>query len=209
MDSIESLRRVSVEVVDLDIEQLEADPANPNELDAETRSALIRDIEENGFVQPLVVRPHQNRWLIIDGQHRWEALRELGHKTVPCVIDDADVDEARMRLLTLNRLRGSFDVAKLSDTLAELASEMDEDELRERLALNEDEYEAILAMEVPEEDEEAAERLSDALTEMPEEFRWSMPLEEAAMVEEAIEMLTQNDERTRAGAIIYLLAGGA
>jgi ParB-like chromosome segregation protein Spo0J len=209
MDSIESLRQVTVEVVDLDIELIEPDPANPNELDPPTREALKREIDDNGFVQPVVVRPHQNRWLIIDGQHRWEALKELGHKTVPCVVDDAGEDEARMRLLTLNRLRGSFDLAKLSDILAELASEMSEDELRERLAIPAEDFQAILDMEAPEEDEEAIERIATALTEMPEELNWSMPLDDAAIVEEALETLTANGERNRAQAIIYLLAGGA
>lgn len=209
MDSIESLRRVTVEVIEIDTNQIEPDPANPNELDAATREALRREIADNGFVQPLVVRPHQGKWLIIDGQHRWEVVKELGYETVPCVVDDADIDEARMRLLTLNQLRGQFDPAALRDVLADLASEMSEDELRERLALDEESYEAILSMEVPADDEEAAERLSEALSQMNEEFKWSMPLDDAALVEEAIERLVAGGERTRAGAIIYLLAGGA
>lgn len=208
MDSIESLRQVTVEVVDLDIDLIEPDPVNPNELDPATREALRREISDNGFVQPVVVRPHQNRWLIVDGQHRWEVLKELGHKTVPCVVDDAGEDEARMRLLTLNRLRGTFDIAKLSGVLAELAAEMSEEELRERLAIPPEDFQAILDMEIPEDNEETAERIVAALTEMPEELKWSMPLDDAAIVEEVLETLTEGGERNRAQAIIYLLAGG-
>lgn len=148
-ESVESLRRATLEVVELATDSLEPDDVNPNEIDALKMAALRRDIVEGGFFQPVIVRPVNGgkRWKIIDGEHRWRILSEIGEKTTPCVIDDATVDDARLRMLTMNYLRGKPDPVRLARILSGLAKKLGEDELRARLGMDEDEYEAILALE--------------------------------------------------------------
>jgi ParB family chromosome partitioning protein len=62
---------------------------------------VVDSIERVGFVAPIVVvhDDGSDRYLIIDGQHRFLAARELGLRRVPAVIVPTDV--AR-RMLTLN-----------------------------------------------------------------------------------------------------------
>lgn len=64
---------------------------------------VVESIERVGFVAPVVVvhdgAEGSDRYLIIDGQHRFLAATELGLKRLPAVIVPADV--AR-RMLTLN-----------------------------------------------------------------------------------------------------------
>jgi len=51
-------------------------------LDAEKVEALARDILENGQTTPIRLRKDGERFVLIEGLHRLEALRALGEETV-------------------------------------------------------------------------------------------------------------------------------
>jgi len=51
-------------------------------LDAEKVEALARDILENGQTTPIRLRQDGERFVLIEGFHRLEALRALGEETV-------------------------------------------------------------------------------------------------------------------------------
>lgn len=201
------MRRSSVEVVEIPTDDIEPDPANPNTVNGKLMDALRADILERGFVQPVLVRPYKGRYRIIDGEHRWTVLKEAGAETVPCIVDDAGEDDARLRLLTMNRLRGEFAPVKLAKVLAKLAEQMDEDELAERLGMEEEEYESIRAVETAGQDVD--ERLAAALMQeaqsAPEVMTWSFAPEEAAQVELAIQAELEAGRTSRADALIALL----
>jgi hypothetical protein len=58
----------------------------------------------------LVVRPCPEKigfFQIINGHHRWQALRELSYKTADAIVWDIDDRDADVLLATLNRLGGS------------------------------------------------------------------------------------------------------
>jgi len=207
-ESIESLRRATLEVVDLPVDALEPDPANPNVVPPALLKALARDISENGFVQPVVVRPKGSKYVIEDGEHRWRVLRDAGSDTVPCVIDDGDESEGRMRLLTMNHLRGSFNAVRLARVLAYLAEHLDEAELQERLGMDEEQWEAALALkDVPEDlDEQLAAVLEAEEASAPEVLRWRFGPRQATTVERALEAKTAQG-MTRAEALIAILSG--
>jgi ParB-like chromosome segregation protein Spo0J len=61
---------------------------------------------------------------IINGRHRWQALRELGHKTVDVMIWDIDDRDADILLATINRLRGSDVLEKKLALLSRLNHKM-------------------------------------------------------------------------------------
>jgi hypothetical protein len=70
---------------------------------------LLGHIERTGRYEPLVVRPCPGRagfFQIINGHHRCEALRTLGHKTADVVVWDVDDEQTDILLGTLNRLNG-------------------------------------------------------------------------------------------------------
>jgi ParB family chromosome partitioning protein len=68
---------------------------------------LVRNIERTGRYEPLVVRPKDDGFQIINGYHRWRALQELGYKSVDAVVWDIDDNETDILLATLNHLGGS------------------------------------------------------------------------------------------------------
>jgi ParB family chromosome partitioning protein len=207
-ESIESLRRATLEVVDLPTDKIDPDPMNPNRVDERRMEALKRDIVEHGFVQPVVVRPNKKRWMVVDGEHRWIVLRDAGAPTTPCVIDDAPEDDARMRLLTLNQLRGTFAPVKLAKVLAELADQLDDDELRERLGMDDEEFASALHLpDLP--DDVGAEfdaALEQETANAPQILRWRMGPRQARIVERVVTELTADSKTTRADALIKILS---
>lgn len=134
---------MKLEIVDIPHGEIQPDPDNPNEMAAAQLNALRVEISQRGFVQPCLVRPippHSGnpevRYQLIDGEHRWRLLGELGAETVPCVVNDADEDDAKVRTITMNFLRGNPIPIKLSHLLADLSDRIPESELRSRLALD-------------------------------------------------------------------------
>ena len=75
------------------VESFQANPWNPNKMDAFMREKLISSIQRDGFFQPLLVRPlvvdHipvPGKWEIIDGEHRWKVGKDdLGMGALPYI----------------------------------------------------------------------------------------------------------------------------
>src|SRR4026208_486703 len=61
--------------------------------------ALSASIERMGFITPLVAVERDGKYVIIDGQHRFQAGSELGVKEFPVVIVP---EELARRMMSLN-----------------------------------------------------------------------------------------------------------
>lgn len=115
--------------VELDINDLEENELNPNEMSPDEFDMLSENIEEAGFLDPLLVVPlplekgKKQRFRIIDGAHRWRRQRLAGETKVPCVLADparlSEKDQLK-QLVRMNKIRGSFNLKKF----ARLADEM-------------------------------------------------------------------------------------
>ena len=57
-------------------------PWNPNKMDNATLKAEKESIQKYGVVAPIIVRPLDDDYQIIDGEHRYGGCQELGHKTI-------------------------------------------------------------------------------------------------------------------------------
>jgi ParB/RepB/Spo0J family partition protein len=197
-------------VVELPTGDLHPDPVNPNRLDERKMAALKRDIVEGGFFRPVVVRPREKGggWTIIDGEHRWKILSELGEPKTPCIVDDPGDDDAHLRMLTLNMLHGQADPVRQANLMAKIAKDLDEDELRERLGMGEDEYADALAHKNVggDLDEKMAKALEREDADAPDVLRWKLGPRQAQVVERALDDLTANG-LSRADALIKILEG--
>lgn len=75
-----------------------------------------------------------NSYILLDGHHRFEILKDLGHKEVWCEVWELDDKQARLVLATLNRLRGVDDVNKRSKLIGQLFQDFEGDkDMLERL----------------------------------------------------------------------------
>lgn len=92
-------------------------PDNPREGDVD---AIVESIEVNGFIAPVIVQKSTGR--IIAGNHRYDALLELGSQVIPVIQIDVDDQMAKRYLLADNRTSdlGRYNEHALMDMLLEM-----------------------------------------------------------------------------------------
>lgn len=67
--------------------QIEPDPDQPRRhFDKDGLDELSASIRERGVIQPLIVRPHGNRFRLVAGERRWRAAQMAGLEQVPVVV---------------------------------------------------------------------------------------------------------------------------
>ena len=77
------------QIVDLDIDLLQANPLQPRGIIIpESLNDLAGSIREHGILEPLVVAKTPAGYQIIAGERRWRAAKTLGLKTVPVLIKE-------------------------------------------------------------------------------------------------------------------------
>lgn len=78
-----------VEIFELDINLLEANPLQPRGLvTPESLAELVNSIREHGILEPLVVAKTPAGYQIIAGERRWRAAKVAGFAKVPVVIKE-------------------------------------------------------------------------------------------------------------------------
>ena len=98
------------QVQSIALDKLVAHPDNPNRMSKAKFAKLLRNIERTCRYEPLVVRPCPQKpdcFQVINGHHRWRALRELDYKTAEALVWDVNDQDTDILLATLNRLGGS------------------------------------------------------------------------------------------------------
>jgi ParB-like chromosome segregation protein Spo0J len=96
-------------ITTIPLDKLVPHPDNPNHMSKVTFAKLVRNIEQTGLYEPLIVRPAPNQegfFQIINGHHRCQALRQLGRETAHAVVWEIDDQQTDILLTTLNRLGG-------------------------------------------------------------------------------------------------------
>lgn len=132
------------------LDRLLAHPENANAMPEDRLAILTAHIESTGRYPPLIVRPHPTRadcYELLDGHHRAEALRRLGHREAKCIVWEADDQQARLLLLTLNRLQGKDDPHRRGALLQRLCESVDLDALAAKLPDDRAQIESLIALQ--------------------------------------------------------------
>ena len=70
---------------------------NPNQprrsFDEQTIAELAASIEQVGLIQPIIVRPSAEGYVLVSGERRLRAVIRLGMKTVQCLVDGSGTEE--------------------------------------------------------------------------------------------------------------------
>lgn len=125
---------------DLDVEYVPIDavstyPGNARLGDVE---GIVESMDENGVFAAIVVQ--RSTGYVIDGNHRWLAMQQMGEERVPVTYVDVDDERAKRIVLVANRLndKASYDDAALAELLQSLpdltATGYDADDLEDLLA---------------------------------------------------------------------------
>jgi ParB-like chromosome segregation protein Spo0J len=75
-----------LKTVALTIEEIYVPVRLRKAVDQEKVQAIAEDIIENGQKSPIQVRRDENRYVLVSGVHRLEALRALGEETIEALI---------------------------------------------------------------------------------------------------------------------------
>ena len=119
--------------------QVEGLPANPRLIKKEKVEQLkksIQDLPEMTEARDLLVYPHNGKFIVIGGNMRLRAYRELGWKEVPCCILPDNMPVAKLREMVIqdnnpfgetdwNMIANEWDVEELKDWGMDLPADWD------------------------------------------------------------------------------------
>jgi len=106
--------RFHKEIVVVPMDKVRPNPFNSNEISVLEQERIKDDIMVNGFIGGILVRPVPDGFFeIVDGEHRWKALLDLGMKEVPVIVMEHDDRRARLNSVRLNTERGTQNPRKL------------------------------------------------------------------------------------------------
>jgi ParB-like chromosome segregation protein Spo0J len=169
------------------------------------RAKLKAYLQREGFVEPLVVRPLDDGYQILGGYHRWEIAKELGHKTVPCVVVDLDDKRAKILTINLNEMKGESLPSLLGNLIHDLSKELTLDDLTTQLPYTLDELkDSLELLKIPDGldaflEAEAAKQNREQPTIL------SFVVDDAETVERAIEAVkTKQGLGTRGKALVEI-----
>lgn len=126
--------------------ELRPHPANSNTMPAGRLDKLTAHLGRTGRYPPVIVRPSDGAYQILDGHHRVKALRKLGHTAAQCEVWDVDDREALILLATLNRLEGGDDPRKRGALISTLRKQVKLPELAKLLPEDSGRLKALSAL---------------------------------------------------------------
>jgi ParB family chromosome partitioning protein len=79
---------------ELEVEDVRPNPFQPRtKFDDQTIDELAQSIKESGIVQPIIVVPEEDHYMIIVGERRWRAAQKAGLHKVPVLIRNIPKDK--------------------------------------------------------------------------------------------------------------------
>jgi ParB family chromosome partitioning protein len=99
----------NIDFTEIKISQIQPNPNQPRtEISEERIAELMRSIEKDGLLQPILVRPEGSDYQIVAGERRWTACKRLGFKTIAAKIVIANDIEAQEIALVENLQRDNL-----------------------------------------------------------------------------------------------------
>ena len=105
-----------------------------------------KNIEKEGLIGGIIVREmekEKGKYIIIDGEHRWKATKELGYKEIPVIILDKKLPDAMIATINFNKLRGELDTLKLAEVIHNLGKTYNMEELEDKMGYSQDELKGL------------------------------------------------------------------
>lgn len=107
------------------LKEVHPDPNQPRRhFNEESLRALADDIVLRGVLQPIIVRPDENGYIIIVGERRWRASQIAGKNRIPCIVRKFSALEVRQAQLVENVLREDISDIERGISLRRLYEQM-------------------------------------------------------------------------------------
>lgn len=191
------------------INQIKENDWNPNEVDEFEFSILVKNIKDKkiGYTQPIEIREiSKDEYEVVDGAHRLRACKEAGLTKVECVVSNYDDTQAKLETLAKNKLRGTINIVKAANLIAELNKELTLDDIGGRVGFKKQELEdQIKLLQIPPNFEIGLQEIArkEELT-APISLQFVVTKEQAEIIEQAVELVC-NQEQTKRGRALELI----
>lgn len=140
--------------LEIPIEDVSPNNWNPMEMTDESFEMLEKNITKVGFLDPILVVPVGKegktiKWMVIDGEHRYEAQKG-NVATIPAIVCDPELfDEVTSKIETvrMNKIKGGFNISKFNSLVNDLVKnhEIPFDSIAEELGfVDEDEFQQLI-----------------------------------------------------------------
>lgn len=121
------MKKIKFPVLDVklvDINLLEANDYNPNSVAPPEMKLLRLSIEEDGYTQPIVTYFDGEKYIIVDGFHRYRCAKEYFKlPQVPVVVINKDINQRMASTIRHNRARGNHAIKGMSDIVLSLTTD--------------------------------------------------------------------------------------
>lgn len=113
-----------MEILNLPLASIEVGSDRARDLDPDWAEGLAGSIQQQGLMQPIIVRRHGDGYRLVAGLHRLEAVRQLGHEVIEARVTEAASDDsakltevmenlARHELIALDRCHHLYDLKQV------------------------------------------------------------------------------------------------
>lgn len=123
-------KKLATEKKVVDINSIFANDHNPNEQSEYIYQKMKDTIQKKGLFGSIIVcrHPVDGYYIILDGEHRWKAMKELGHKEIPVEVAIENLTDNDIRFWTIyfNNTRGKDDILKRAKLLHSIENGMEQ-----------------------------------------------------------------------------------
>ena len=183
----------NIKYISLATEDILPDRNQPRKTFDEYELSLLADsIRQNGIIQPLCVRPDQNgKYILIAGERRLRAAKQIGLKRVPCIIHRTDSLTAAFYSIIENLQRANLSVFEEAEAINRLINDygLPHSEVAEQLGI-------------------AQSTLSNKLRILRLDYPLRERIVAARLTERHARALIRLDDEMRSDALNHILAEG-
>lgn len=171
--------------------QIDGLPKNPRIIKDEKFKKLVKSIEDNPemtSLREILVYPHNGKYVVIGGNMRLKAMKELGYKEAPCKVIPEETTVEQLKAYTIkdnsgfgewdfDMLSSDWDLSLLSDCAIDLPEidgvDVSPDEFGEDFSLKDGDKEPFQQMTFTLADEQA-ETIKEMINEIKhtDEYKW-------------------------------------
>ena len=134
--NIEVKAKPLAEMVEIKLSEIIPNPTQPRtEFDEVALDELAESIRQLGLIQPITVKRHGEKYIIISGERRWRASERAGLEVIPAYIREVDDTTLHAMALVENIQREDLNAIEISLGMQRLIEEcgLTQEALAERL----------------------------------------------------------------------------
>lgn len=137
------VKHLALEAKKVRLDELEPNKYNPNVMSQGMLSLLMQCITRYGFLFPILASWDEDlgKYRIIDGYHRYEALKRLNAEEASIIDLGIPYHDAIQLTILMNRIKGFHRVEGMSQIVMQLENlGLQDTEIQENLGMEDEEY---------------------------------------------------------------------